>query len=224
MADTPTHLSPDEVIVLINQTDAQVWAEAFQRTFRAILAEGIQELHTRVAAAIREGQVPDEPTLTFQHIDKIAQQAIDVMLASDGPEADTGWLIGWFANAIQSGYDHRWRTFPLMTGYAIADAIDRGDMVFVQFLTDGDAAWFLADECNDDHPEGTPSSWWREHVGQIAVAAYASENVGDPVPDMEPGMWERADYEGGLDEVRPSEVRTPMSTEVTVRNVSNDGP
>lgn len=136
------------------------------------------------------------------------------------PIDDTGWLIGWFANALQRGFDEGRRTMPLMTGYAIADAMDRGDSVLVQFLTGDDGAVYLADERNDEYPDGTPSSWWREHVGQIAVAAYVSEEVGAPLPDLDPGMWERADYEGGQDEVRSS----GMGTEVTVRNVPNDGP
>ncbi len=192
-----------------NTTDAQEWAEAFQRTFRARLADDLPQLTPRITAAIMVGQTPDEPTLTNEHIAKIAQQAIDVMLASDGPEADTGWLIGWFANAIQAGYIQRERTFPVMTGYEIADAMDRGDMVFVQFLTGADGAWFLADEHNDDYPDGTPSSWWREHVGQIAVAAYATERIGDPIPDVEPV---------GVTTDLPGRVN------VTIRNVPNDGP
>ena len=123
------------------------------------------------------------------------------------PVDDTGWLIGWFANAMMA-YQH-YRPVPLATGYEIADAMDRGDMVFVQFLTGADGAWFLADEHNDDYPDGTPSSWWREHVGQIAVAAYATERIGDPIPDVEPV---------GVTTDLPGRVN------VTIRNVPNDGP
>lgn len=129
------------------------------------------------------------------------------------PIDDTGWLIGWFANALQVGFDQGRRTMPLMTGYDIAQALEEGEAVFVQTCIGIDASW------NPPHESANPA-WWRRHFGQIAVAAYVAEMVEDPDPieaDL-PGMWERADFESG------DEHRSAMTTQVTVRNVPNDGP
>lgn len=148
----------DEIAaLLLSTTDAQVWAEEFQRVYRHLVHQGYADPHQK-------------------------------------PVDDTGWLIGWFANALEVGRSAGAAPFGgegvAMTGYDIAAAMEEGRKIQVRFLTEGDATWWLAGDTTDDHPEGTPPSWYREHLGQINVVArdvsdapeFEGERMSQPKP------------------------------------------
>lgn len=138
--------------LLLGTTDAQVWAEEFQRIYRHLAHQGYADPHQK-------------------------------------PVDDTGWLIGWFANALEVGRSAGAAPFGgegvAMTGYDIAVAMEEGRKIQIRFLTEGDATWWLAGDKTDEHPEGTPPSWYREHLGQINVIA---RDVSD-APEFEGGRF-----------------------------------
>lgn len=95
------------------------------------------------------------------------------------PLSDTGWLIGWFANAIETGRAAGARPFggrgEVMTGHEVAARMDEGEVILVKFGIDGDTTWERADRITDDHPEGIPADWYRQQFGQINLIVEAPD-------------------------------------------------
>lgn len=183
-------------------------------------------------------------------------QSIYVRLQAQKPHEtpinDTGWLIGWFANAIERGVAAGAAPFggdgQAMTGYEVAEAMEQGRKLLIRFLSGGDVTWWLAGDKTDDHPEGTPPSWYRENIGQINIivrdvtGAPEFEGVSQVTPPRTTVMQACFDAESrdpafwlcslpgcilpiGHDD--PEVTEEPVDhcyTSVTVRNVPNDGP
>lgn len=124
--------------------------------------------------------VSDEVEVDFPAFDQTtdarrwARAFIKNAYASANPvqfSLDEGNLIGWFANAIERGRNAGAAPFggegKAMTGYEVAEAMEQGARLLIRYLSDGDTTWVLAGSRTDDHPDGTPPSWYREHIAQI---------------------------------------------------------
>lgn len=179
-------------------TDAVLWAEAFQRTYRDLVHRGYTN--------------PWEK-----------------------PIDDEGWLLGWFANAIERGRSAGAAPFggvgQAMTGYEVAEAMDAGRKLLIRFLSGGDVTWWLAGDKTDDYPEGTPSSWYRENIGQINIVVQDVTGAPefDGVVRFTPCSAEG--YPCGRDECQQNgclneriKKHHPLIENVSIRNIANDGP